>query len=76
MNSILKRAKLLGIHLEGKQNFDFYMRKLIEKANKECHTVARVCNHMNLNKRRSKINTFIISKFSSFLSFLFCLDAS
>ena len=60
MNSILKRAKLLGIHLEGKQNFDFYMRKLIEKANKECHTVARVCNHMNLNKRRSKIIYLII----------------
>ena len=30
-----------------------------KKASKECHTVARVCNHMNLNKRPSKINTFI-----------------
>ena len=28
---------------------------------------------MNLNKRRSKISTFIISKFSSFLSYLTCV---
>ena len=60
MNSILKRAKLLGIHLEGKQNFGFYMSKLIEKAKKECHTVATVCNHMNLNKRCSEIIYLII----------------
>ena len=37
-----KRAKLLGIHLEGKQNF--YINTIIKKASKECHTVARVYN--------------------------------
>ena len=25
---IIKRGKLLGIHLEGKQNFDFYINSL------------------------------------------------
>ena len=44
-----------------KTNFDFYISTLIKKASKKCHNPARVCNHMNLNKRRCKINTFIIS---------------
>ena len=49
------------------------MNTLTKKARKEYHTVARVCNYMNLNKRCSKLKTSIISKFSSSL---FRLDVS
>ena len=33
-------------------------KTLIKKASKECHRVARLCNDMNLNNKRSKISTF------------------
>ena len=42
---------------------------LTKKASKECHMDGSVCNHMILNhKRCRKINSFLISKFSSYYS--------
>ena len=70
---IIKRIKLLGIHLEGRLNLDFDFNTLIKKVNKKCHAFARVYYHRKLNKGSSKCNTFITSKFSFFL---FCLDVS
>ena len=53
---------LIAVKLSKEQNcleFIFKENKtLIQKATKERHSVARVFNHLNLNKRRSKINTF------------------
>ena len=50
------------LKLSKKQNFNFYINTF-KKTSKECNTLARVCNHMNLTKKRSKINIFIISNF-------------
>ena len=62
----VKRAKLLGIHLEGGLNVDFCIKTLI-KASKKYYSLGSVGNYMNLNKRLGKINIFVVSKFSSFL---------
>ena len=62
-----------------KTKFWLLYQHIDKKARKKCHTLARVCNHINLNKRRSEITTFAIFKFSSslisyFVWFcLFCL---
>ena len=72
MKKIIKRDKLLGIHLEGRLNLKFYINT-IKKARKKCHALAIVCNYIKLNKRRRIINAFIKPKFSSFL---FCPNFS
>ena len=62
---------MIGFHQEGKLNFDFYINfyinTLIKKASQNCHTLAKVCNRMNYNKRRIKINTFYNIQVSFFL---------
>ena len=42
-----ERAKLLGVNLEGRLNFDFHVNTLLKKASKKYHALARVCNYMN-----------------------------
>ena len=56
--------KLLGINIEGRLNFDSHVNTLLSKANKKYHALARVCNYMDINKRRLLMNAFIISQFS------------
>ena len=46
-----QKVKLLGINLESRINFDYHVNTLLNKANKEYHALARVCNYMNTNKR-------------------------
>ena len=56
-----------------KTKFWLLYQHIDKKARKKCHTLARVCNHINLNKRRSEITTFTIFKFSSSLfSYFVC----
>ena len=62
---MFKRAKLLRIHLEEVLNADFYINTVIKKASKKYFSIASVGNYMNLSKRLSKVNTFVVSKFSS-----------
>ena len=49
---ILKEEKvtLLGVNLEGRLNLDFHVKKLLKKASKKYHALARVCNYMNKKK--------------------------
>ena len=58
------RAKLLGICFERRLNSDFYVNASIKKLGKKSQALKRVWNYMNLNRRRSIINAFIISQFS------------
>ena len=56
-----------------KTKFWLLYQHIDKKAGKKCHTLARVFNHINLNKRRSEITTFTIFKFSSsLLSYFLC----
>ena len=60
-----ERSKLLGVNLEGKLNFDFHVNRLLKKASKKYHALARVCNCMNKRKRHILMNAFMTSQFSS-----------
>ena len=54
-----QKVKLLGINLQSRMNFDYHVNILLNKANKNCHALARVCNYMNTNKRRVLMKAFI-----------------
>ena len=59
-----QKVQLLGINLEGRLNFDYHVNNLLNKANKEYYALAKVCNYMNINKRRVPMKDFITSQFS------------
>ena len=59
-----QKVKLLGTNLESRLNFDYHVNTLLNKANKKYHALARVCNHVNTNKRRVLMKAFITSQFS------------
>ena len=59
-----KKAKLLGINLKDRLNFDFHVDTPIKKASKKCHALVRIKNYMDLSERRVLMNAFIKSQFS------------
>ena len=59
-----KKAKLLGINLKDRLNFDFHVDTPIKKTSKKCHALVRVKNYMDLSERRVLMNAFIKSQFS------------
>ena len=60
----IDRVKLLGVHTEGKLNFDFHVSQLCKKASQKLHALARICKYMDTNKRRMLMKSFITSQFS------------
>ena len=63
-----RKVKLLGINLESRLNFDYHVNTLLNKANKEHHALAKVCNFINTNKRTAStyeslynISVFLLS---------------
>ena len=54
----------LGINLESRLNFDYHVNKLLNKANKKHHALARVSKYMNTNKQRVLMKAFITSQLS------------
>ena len=68
---ILKEEKvqLLGLNLEVRLNFYFYVNTLL-KTSKKYHALARMCNYMNRKKRRILTNAFITYRFSYYPLFV------
>ena len=62
--SNVERVKLLGVNFEDRLNFVYHVDTLLKKANKKYHALGRVCNYMDIKKRRALMNVFITSKFS------------
>ena len=60
----IDRVKLLGIHIEGRLNFDYHVSQLCKKASQKLHALARICRYMDTNKRRILLKSFITSQFS------------
>jgi len=60
----IDRVKLLGVHIEGRLNFDFHVSQLCKKASQKLHALARICKYMDTNKRRILMKSFITSQFS------------
>ena len=59
--SNVERAKLLGVNIEGRLNFDYHVNTLIKKSNKKYHALVRVCNYMDTKKQRVLMKAFITS---------------
>ena len=62
--SNVERAKLLGVNIEGRLNFDYHVNTLLKKANKKYHALARVYNYMDTKVQRVLMKAFITSQFS------------
>ena len=45
-----EKAKLFEVNLEGRLNFNFHVNKLLNKASKKYHALARVCNTLTQRK--------------------------
>ena len=59
-----QKVKPLGLNLESRLNFDYHVNKLLDKANKKHHALARVSKYMNTNKQRVLMKAYITSQFS------------
>ena len=56
-------AKLLGIRIDNKLNFNEHVNNLCSKASQKLHALARVRNYMNMNQSKVLMKTFILSHF-------------
>ena len=66
-NEIIKNSlqeKLLGIVIDNKLIFKPPVENLFKKAGQKLHALARIANYMNISKKRSIRNAFILSQFS------------
>ena len=64
MISSVKRVKLLGVHIDGRLNFDNHVNQICKRASKKMHALSRVCKCMDQNKWRMLMMAFIIFQFS------------
>ena len=65
-NEIVKNSsqeKLLGIGIDNRLTFEPHMEILCKKAGQKLHALARIANYMNISKKCSIMNAFILSQF-------------
>ena len=66
-NEIIKNSlqeKLLGIVVDNRLTFEPHLKNLCKKAGEKLHALARIANYMDISKKRSIVNAFILSQFS------------
>ena len=66
-NEIIKNSlqeKLLGIVIDSRLTFEPRVKNLCKKAGQKLHDLARNANYMDISKKRSIMNAFILSQFS------------
>ena len=69
-NEIIKNSlqeKLLGIVIDNRLTLEPHIENICKKAGQKLHALARIANYMNITKKRSIMNAFILSQF------LYCL---
>ena len=54
-----EKVKLLGVNLEGRLNFDFYVNIVLKKENKKYHALERVCNYVS--KKTNDVFSWMLS---------------
>ena len=59
-----EKVKLLGIHIENRLNFDYYISQLCKKAGKKFHALTQVFKYMDISQGKLIANAFIMSQFS------------
>ena len=52
---------LLGVHIDGRLDFDRHVKQICKKASKKLHTLYRISKCMDINKRRMFMKGFTIS---------------
>ena len=66
-NEIIKNSlqeKLLGIVIDNRLTLEPHVENLCKKAGQKFHALARIANYMNIIKKHSIMNAFILSQFS------------
>ena len=66
-NEIIKNSlqeKLLGTMMANRLTFELHLENLFKRAGHELHALARIANYMDIIKKRSIMNAFILSQFS------------
>ena len=66
-NEIIKNSlqeKLLGAVIDNRLTIKSHVENLCKKAGQKLHALARIANYMDISKKCSIINAFIISQFS------------
>ena len=58
------QEKLLGILIDNRLNFEPHVENLCQKAGEKLHALPRIDNYIDISKKRSIMNAFILSQFS------------
>ena len=61
-NTSVKRVEPLGVHIDGRLDFDYHVSQICKKASKKIHVLSSVTKYMDQNRMLMK--AFIISQFS------------
>ena len=59
-----KSEKLLGVYLDSRLLFDYYISEICNKASRKVCALSRVTSDMSLSKKRTLMNAFINSQFN------------
>ena len=57
------QEKLLGIVIDNRLTFEPHAKNLCKKVGQKLHALATIANYMDISKKRSIINAFILSQF-------------
>ena len=57
------QEKLVGVHIDSKVSFDYYVSKLCQKASNKLYALARISPYIDQNKLRNLMRAFISSQF-------------
>ena len=61
-----KFEKLLGVTFDNQLNFNHHISNICKTAGKNIHTLARVSNYMDQDKKRIPFNSYFLSQFNYF----------
>ena len=63
MSLIVRKKKILVVHIDSKLSFDYHVLKLCQKARNKLYALARISPYMDQNKQRNLTRAFIYSQF-------------
>ena len=57
--SSVNRVKLLGVHIDGRLDFDYHVSQICNETSKKLHGLSKVSECTDINKRRVLMKAFI-----------------
>ena len=58
--------KLLGIYIDSKFSFEYYVNRICRKASQKLHALSRIAKYISEDEKRMLFKSFIISHFDHF----------